>query len=392
MQRRDPTFNVLAYGFVVLGLGLTALQVVWPSVAEDLGRSLGELGYVSVCFGGGYTLTTLISGKLAAHRKIGSLLMAAAVAAVVGLLVLTVSPSWAVYLLGALLLGMSGGLVDAATNSFVAVRRGPREMGYIHGAFGIGAIAGPLLVTALLAAGFPWRISFIVLAIANLIYIAGLWRFARDIAVPSPTRGNRLVQKALWSAPLIWSALVFFFYAGVAAGAGLWAFTLLTEGRGLGDTAGGVVVAAYWAAFTASRFVLGFVGDAAEPNRVLRWSAIATAAAFAVFWWNPNAVVGVIALIAAGFAHGPIFPLEIQLTPLRFGAALTATVVGFEIAAANVGGAALPGLSGLLVDSVGLEVIPPLLFFNALVIWGAIEILRLVSRDAMARVTSETST
>jgi fucose permease len=186
----------------------------------------------------------------------------------------------------------------------------------------------------------------------------------------------------LRSSVLVWSLIVFFVYVGIASGAGVWAFTYLTEERGIGDGLSGVIVAAYWGGFTASRLLLGAVGDRFRPDTALRWSAAGTVAAFGVFWWSPATWLSAVALVCAGFAHGPVFPLEILLTPRRFGAALTATVVGFEIAAANVGGAVVPGLIGLAVGRAGLGVIPPLLVVNALVLWAAIEMLRRQSPEA----------
>ena len=73
--------------------------------------------------------------------------------------------------------------------------------------------------------------------------------------------------------------------------------------------------------------------------------------ALAALWASPANWLVVVTLITAGFAHGPIFPLEILLTPRRVGDAGTARLVGYQIAAANVGGAAVPGLIG--TQSVG---------------------------------------
>jgi len=372
---------VLAFGFVLLGMGLTATGVTWPSVAEDLDRSLAELGYVSLFFGGGYTLSGLLAGWLTERTGIRRLLVAAALTAALALSALATSGTWIVFLVAAAFLGTAGGLIDAATNTYIAIRRGARAMGFIHGSYGIGAIAGPLLVTGLLQAGLSWRVAFASLAAAQGIYAVSLWLLTRHIEGADGAPREDRPSGRLMSSVLAWSVAVFFLYAGVAGGTGVWAFTLLTEERGIAEGLGGLFVAAYWGSFTASRFLLGFVGDRTHPNTVLRWSAVATVAGFAVFWWNPATWVGVGALIFTGFAHGPVFPLEMLLTPRRFGAALTATVVGFEIAAANVGGAILPGVVGFAVARAGLAVIPALLFFNALVLWGAIEGLRISSRS-----------
>jgi len=385
---RSRTFFVLAFGFVLLGMGLTATGVAWPSVAEAFDRSLAELGYVTLLFGGGYTISTLVSGRLSARAGIGRVLLLAAMVAAAALAALAVSGSWAVFLIASGSLGFGNGLIDAATNTYIAIRRGARAMGNIHGAFGVGAIAGPLLVTALLAAGYSWRLAFAALAVAEIVYAAGLWRISGHVDVRGAAEAHHPRGHLLRTSVLAWSLIVFFLYAGIAAGAGVWAFTFLTEERSIAGGPGGIAVAAYWGGFTASRFVLGFLGDRVHPNTVLRWSAAATAVGFAVFWWNPEPVIGIAALVFTGFAHGPIFPLQTLLTPRRFGAALTATVVGFQIAAANVGGAVLPGAMGVAVDRTGLAVIPPLLFGNAMVLWGAIEMLRMVSRRQIAAVAS----
>lgn len=385
MTNRNLAFFVLASGFVLLGMSLTVPGVAWPSVAESFDRSLAELGYVTLLFGGGYTVSTLLSGRLSAKAGIGPILIASAATAAFALVALSTSGTWPIYLIATGLLGIAGGLADAATNTYVAIRRGARSMGILHGSFGIGAIAGPLLVAVLLAAGQSWRVAFALLAIGQGVYALGLWRFARnlDVSVEAIPREHR--ADLLRSSVLVWSLVVFFVYMGIAAGTGIWAFTFLTEERGINDGLSALIVAAYWGGFTASRFVLGAIGDRFRPDTVLRWSAAATAAALMVFWWNPANWLGAVALVCAGFAHGPIFPLEMLLTPRRFGAALTATVVGFEIAVGNIGGAVLPGVIGFAVGRSGLAVIPPLLVINALVLWVTIEMLRRQSLVAMER-------
>ena len=375
MNHRNRFFFVLASGFILLGMAVTVPGVTWPSVAESFDRSLAELGYVTLLFGGGYTVSSFLSGRLSARSGVGPLLIAAAITAMVALAALALSATWLMFLVATCLMGVGGGLIDAATNTYVAIRRGARAMGLIHGVFGIGAIAGPLLVTVLLQMGLSWRVAFALLAIGQGLYVAGLWHFARGLDSHSETGRSNGRAGLLRSPILMWSLIVFFVYAGIGGGAGVWAFTYLTEERGISNGVGGLIVAGYWGGFTASRLLLGALGERFQPNTVLRWSVVSTTAAFTVLWWSHAGWLGAAALIVAGFAHGPVFPLGILLTPRRFGAALTATVVGFEIAAANVGGALLPGLMGVAVGLTDLAVLPPILVANSLVLMAAIEML-----------------
>ncbi len=381
MNERNRIFAVLALGFVLLGVSLTMQGVVWPSVADSFDRPLSNLGWVTLCFGSGYTLSTLASGRLARRPGVGATLLAAAATGILGLVTVASSPSFGVFLAGALLLGLAGGLLDAATNTYVAIERGAREMGLIHGAVGVGAIIGPLLVTALLEAGVDWRSAFLLVAALQAAYGIPLWLKVHGLHV-SPRSSERSVPVG-WSSPVVrWSVGVFVVYAGMATSAGVWAFTYLTEERGFSEGGGGVVIAAYFAGFTASRFLLGLIGDRIPPDTVLRWSAIATSAVLALFWAGPADWVVVAALVAAGFGHGPIFPLEILLTPRRLGQEATARVVGYEIAGANVGGAAIPGVVGLAVGAAGLDIIPPLLFGNSVLVVLAVERLRAISASS----------
>ena len=361
-------------------MGTSSFGVVWPSLADEFGRSTGELGYVTLAYGAGYTVASSLSGRMAARAKFGSVLIGAALIAAGALTALAMSPGWITFLVAATVLGASGGQIDAATNTYVAVRHGSRAMGFIHGAFGIGTIVGPLVVTALLYLGLSWRIAFAVLAVGQLAYAAGLWAYARSVEVAadpprtSPTR----------SATLGWSITFFFLYAGLASGLGTWAFTYLTEEGGLSETAGGLVVTGYWMGFTASRLLLGAVGRHVDPTRLSRWSAAVTVAAVGIFWWAPTIGVGVVALVFAGFAHGPLFPLQMLLTAQRFGASAAATFVGFQIAAANVGGAIVPGLVGLSVERYGLASVPVVLFVGAWLLWASLERLRSASAGDLA--------
>ncbi len=382
MTQRFRILVVCSYGFVLLGMGTSSFGVVWPSLADEFGRSTGELGYVTLAYGAGYTVASLLSGRMAARSKFGSLLIWAALIASGALTTLALSPGWITFLVAATVLGAAGGQIDAATNTYVAVRHGSRAMGFIHGAFGIGTIIGPLIVTALLYLGLSWRIAFAILAVGQLAYAAGLWVYTRSLEVasdPLPT-----LTSPHRSATLAWSITFFFLYAGLASGLGTWAFTYLTEEGGLSETTGGLVVAGYWVGFTASRLLLGVAGHNVDPARLSRWSAAATVAGVGLFWWSPTVWVGVIALVFAGFAHGPLFPLQMLLTAQRFGAGVAATFVGFQIAAANVGGATVPGLIGLFVERYGLTSVPVILFVAAWLLWASLERLRSASAGDLA--------
>jgi len=364
--------------FVLLGMPMAAIGVAWPSAANDLGRTLGELGLVTAAYGAGYTVSTLASGEVTRRFTTGPQLVAAAGAAAGSLAILSLTGAWAAFLAAALLLGLAGGMLDAAVNTYVAVHRGPRSMGIVHTGFGIGSALGPLIVTGLLAFGASWRVAFGLLAVADLV-LAVVFVFVVGALDRTSSRHEQRPSAVGRRSLVVLSVVVFFFYAGVAAGTGAWIFSFLTESRGIGSTAAGMAVAAYWGALTVSRVVLGFIGDRVRADRALAMSGVATVLTLAVVWGAPVPWIVISALIASGFAHGWIFPLEMVLTSRRFGDSYTAWAVGYQIAGANVGVAVLLGGIGLLVTEFGVGVIAPTLVVLAVALLASIAALSFTS-------------
>jgi len=62
-------------------------------------------------------------------------------------------------------------------------------------------------------------------------------------------------------------------------------------------------------------------------------------------------------------------------TPGYLGPRHSANGVGFQVAAASLGGALLPSLVGVLARANGLEVLGPCLFVAALIMTGLYELL-----------------
>ena len=378
MNPRNRVFAVMTASFVLLGMPMAAMGVAWPTAAADLGRTLADLGLITFAYGAGYTVSTLASGELTRRFSTGPLLVAASLAAAASLVVLATSSAWTPFLAAAFTVGLAGGLLDAGVNAYVAVHRGARAMGIIHTGFGVGATLGPLLVTVLISLGWSWRVAFgvlaaaeIVLAIAFVVTVSGIEANPQDSG-SRPSVGSNGIVLAL-------SLAVFFLYAGIAAGTGAWSYSLLTEGRGINTGVAGVAVAAYWGGVTAGRVALGVFGNRIEPNRVLTLSALGTVASLGLLWIAPTPWLGIVGLVASGLSHGFVFPLEVLLTPQRFGAGFTPWAVGYEIAAANVGVAVLSGAIGLLVGAMGIGIVAPALFGLALLLWVAIEMLRMQS-------------
>lgn len=160
------------------------------------------------------------------------------------------------------------------------------------------------------------------------------------------------------------SVTLFFLYTGVEVGAGQWAFTLLSEGRGLSTAAAGTWVAVYWAGLTVGRFGFGIVGTRMTASRILNGSMVVSLVGIAWLWWNPGGL-GVIGLPVAGLGFAAVFPTLVSLTPARLGRELSTKAMGYQLAAANLGAAGVPWLLGLVAEAQGVGALAPGLFLAA---------------------------
>ena len=64
-------------------------------------------------------------------------------------------------------------------------------------------------------------------------------------------------------------------------------------------------------------------------------------------------------LLLLGLGCAPIYPSLMHETPRRFDPLTTSKVIGWQVAAANVGGAIIPAGFGLLAARFGLEAVFP---------------------------------
>jgi fucose permease len=379
------------FAFIALGLTQGVLGVAWPTMRVDFGRPLPDLGNLLAISVGGYFLAGLSAGPLTRRFGTGLLLTATMTLGTASLLLYAVAGSWPILLLASAGVGFSGGLLDSVLNAYVALHHGTRTMNLLHAGFGIGATTGPLLVATALARGLSWRAAYFVLAGVELLLVVTVFMIRRrwpDVPTEAPGAEHTGVGR-----PLVLGLLaLFFLHVGLEVTAGQWSYSLLTQSRGVEEFAAGIWVASYWGGLTGGRLLLGVVGDRIGPRRILRLSMLGTVVGAVVLWWDP-AGLGVVGLPIIGFSLAGIFPTLVTLTPSWVGVEKSSSIIGYQVAAASAGSAALPWLVSRLIDARDLEVLGPFLLAIALlmpILYAFVD--RHASRKATVRQSDSTGT
>lgn len=355
---------LLAYlGFISLGLPDGLLGVGWPAISDEFEVPITAVGFMLTVGTVGYLTSSVAGGFTIARLGVGWLLTVSTVLAGSALTGFAVSPTFLVLVCLSLLLGLGSGAVDSGLNAYAAAAFGPRHMNWLHAFFGLGVAIGPLIMTAVLQGGLSWRWGYAIVAGSQLALAVAFgvrvnsWgdrgRAAGAATGPAPARVR---SRDTLTLPAVWiGGASFAVYVAIEMGAGLWAFLLLTQGRGLSAAVAGVCVSAYWGALFVGRLVFGLVSERVGSRRVLLGCLSAMAVGAGLIALPAPAAVTVAGLMLVGFAAAPVFPLMTLTTADRVGAQHADRTIGLQIGAAGLGGAVIPAGIGKILEEYGAE-------------------------------------
>ena len=148
---------VIYLSFISLGLPDSLLGSAWPSMYVEFGVPVSYAGAISMIISAGTIVSSLQSDRLT--RKFGAGLVTAAsvgmtAAALFGF---SFSHSFWMLCLWAIPYGLCAGSVDAALNNYVALHYASRHMSWLHCMWGVGASAGPTIISWAMMGGAPWN-------------------------------------------------------------------------------------------------------------------------------------------------------------------------------------------------------------------------------------------
>jgi fucose permease len=364
--------------FIALGLPNGLLGVAWPSIRGTFTIPLDALGALLITTTLGFLLSSFNSGRIAAHLGVGPFLMVSNILTGIGLLGYALSPTWWAMVLCGFLVGVGTGGMDAGVNAYFAINYSTRLMNWLHASFGLGATLGPLIMTTVLSLGRSWRYGYAVTVVLQgllaLCYGLTLDRWHHSAPGPEAISSGSSVERAsnisTLKLPAVWLGMaLFFMLAGIEIAAGQWTYTLFTEARSVAPPIAGIWISIYWGSFTAGRLFFGLAVNRIGVVNLLRLSMLGVICGAILIWLNGTASLSFLGLALAGLALAPIFPSLVSITPEGLGLAHAANAIGFQISAANVGVAILPGLAGVLARNLGLETIGPFLVASSIVMF-----------------------
>lgn len=360
--------SLIYTAFITLGMPDSMFGVAWPVLRKGFGVPIDAMGMAMISGLVGYLLSSFLCGRLIALLSINGLETLSCALAGTALLADCLVPAWAWFALVAFPLGLAAGGIDAGLNTYVAAHFGPRQMHWMHACYGIGVTLGPFLMTACLNHFGGWRPGYLavgcfqlVLATAFAFSTAGLKKFqgtGKRGAARKLTDYDTPLSETLAHPPAWTGMLLFFLYSGAEFSLGFWAYSILTEARGVAPTVAGIVTGGYWGMFTLGRILSGIYAKRILVNRIVLGSLALALAGALLLWLNLSPALSLAGIVLTGFSIAPIFPSLVTGTQDRVERRHAGNTIGMQMSAAGTGSACVSALMGVLARRTSVEAIP----------------------------------
>jgi fucose permease len=364
---------VIYIAFISLGLPDGMLGVAWPIMHAQLGVPVSAAGGVAIIVSSGTIISSLVSGRVLKRFGTGKVTFISVAMTAIALLGISIAPSLFWIVLMGIPLGLGAGSVDAGLNDYVSKNYAAKHMNWLHCFWGIGAMAGPLIISQYIVRDLSWRNGYLTVAIvqfalvALLFFALPLWDKVAALVAHGAGEGEMEGQHAPFAGGLLAPLripglkpvlLTFFFYCGIEATIGLWGGSYLVQIKGLELATAALWVSLYFGAITLGRFLSGFVAIRVSSKDLIRYGEILILVGVALFVLPLPAWAGLASFILIGLGCAPIFPAMLHETPARFGREAAQHVMGFQMAVAYIGATLLAPIFGLIASSTTFAIMP----------------------------------
>ena len=368
--------------FICLGLDMAIGGPTLPALATQTGSRLGQMGLLFLASSTGYTLGTLVSGRIF-DRVRGHPVMGIAQLLVAALLVLIPLTPWLWVLLAILVCkGFAEGFINTGANILMVWTHGEKVSPFMNGLhffFGLGAFLSPLLIAQVVGMAGGYRLGYwIVAAVATL---AGL-RMLTMSGNPRPasTQDGDAARPARGPVPaaLIISAMLFlFFYVGAEVTFGGWIYTYAVT-LGLASIAGAAYLnSMFWLAFTIGRLISIPAATRFKPKQVILAALLGSLVMLILgMLFSSSSTVLWMMAIGLGFCMAPIWPTGFTLAGQSID--LTGRLASIILLGDSLGGMVLPSAVGQVIESAGPRIMVYLIFgsliLNLLAFFGMLRL------------------
>ncbi|WMJ86669.1 MFS transporter [Anaerocolumna sp. MB42-C2] len=379
---------IIYIAFISLGLPDSLLGSAWPVMHTELSVPVSFAGIITMIISGGTIISSFFSEKII--RKLGTGKVTAISVFMTGfaLLGFYAMPHFIWLCIFAVPLGLGAGSVDSALNNFVALHYKANHMNWLHCFWGIGATAGPFIMSMFLTSTGGWNkgyltVSVIQITLVVLLFLSlPIWKsFETNTELTQEVKQDATLPMLFGMKGAKAALLSFFCYCAVETTTGLWGGTFLVQHVGLSVNTAAKWVSLYYFGITAGRFLSGFLAMKMNNVSLIRLGQVICTLGGLSLVLPFSRYFSLAGFILIGLGCAPIYPGMLHETPKRFGKDISQAIMGIQMAFAYVGSTFMPPAFGFLSEVTGIVILP---FFLLIFIF-----LMILSSEMINRVAAE---
>jgi fucose permease len=367
--------------FISLGLPDSILGVSWPVIREEMNLPLDRAGPIAFATTASTVLSSLLSAYIIKHFGTGKLVFLSSLMTAIALIGYSLVPSYYWLIIIAVPLGFGGGSVDTALNNYVALHFKAHHMNWLHSFWAVGTTISPLIMSMYLTVETSWRsgyrtIGLMQLCLAIVLFLTlPIWKMHRDGYISSYNTNDsidtaKFTEYKAFNIPGVKHSLwIFISYCTIEGAVGLWGSSYFIETKNIAADTAATWIALYYGGIALGRFFSGFFAFKLASTTMIRIGINTLTIGVVMMLLPLSGLLSLITLTLIGFGLSPIFPAMIHETPHRFGGLHAPTIIGYQMAAANIGFAFFVPLTGFILDNTAMKVFPFLLFFLIVIIY-----------------------
>ncbi|MGD0611755.1 MAG: MFS transporter [Anaerolineales bacterium] len=379
--------------FICLGLSSAIIGPTLPSLAAQTHTQLGSMGQMFLFGSAGYSLGTIVGGRLLDRVRGHPVLGIAQLCAGASIFFIPIAPWFWLLLTIVTFKGFAEGFINTGANLLLIWTHGEKVSPYMNGLhffFGLGAVVAPFLVAqeAGVTNGYHW----VYWALAAFMLLVGLRMLTLPGSphpVPQPKEGKKEFTVARKYYPLVVTAALFlFFYVGAEITLSGWVYTYAVTLHLASAVGAAYLNSGFWLAFTLGRLISIPAATRFKPRQILPAALFCCLSLLAVGILFPGSrSILWIMTLGLGFCMAPIWPTGFTLAGQSIN--MTGRISGIVLLGDSFGGMVLPWLVGQVIGTAGPRVMVPLIFGSLVMCFLAFVYLLRLGQKKAPRVSRE---
>jgi len=347
----------LAICFIILG-----------SVSIELMTALGinsaQFGTLIMCLFLTSCIVQLLIGPLVDKVGYKPVAILGFTVTSLSMFILSFASGFNLALIACILLGIGAMSLNTVGNTLIPIvlfegKDPARASNLGNGFFGFGYTLTPLLIVLLIEVlNLKYNAALVLFGIISLVFLS----FVFMTTFPRVSTGFKfsMAFKVVLKPAVLVAALAQFCYTSLETTMGTWIKKFMDELYLGSDVVNpvakaGLVLSLFGVAMMAGRFISSAIKNLTSMgSRVLILMSSVSLLAILLMIFTKSPFVGIISVILAGLAFGPIFPTIIGITFAKFETGLYGSIFGIVFAIGLLGGTFVPKFIGNL--SVGSTV------------------------------------